>query len=417
MENEIILHEKQEQALHFMEESIINGEHIIALIGAGGTGKSEILSRLLKIEGLNKTLFVSAATNKAVSRLKKDIKEVKTLHSCVAKPKYTALYINLEGYYEGLEEADDKQFFKSSYYLLPQTKKFLSDNRLDLDDHRTALDLISYVGKTVFEPEFFERYIVKERELNSVLIIDEASMVPNESQFYEGSLITIGVDTASKVFDQIILVGDNSQLPPIKGTSSFEGIPYFELTENFRSEKDLLRAIQWARDGKDFFDYKTNKDENVKVFTGISQEWYDRTFKKDNVTHIVYTNKTRHSIVQKVRKDAPEFPLEGEPVLYRGGSKGYISKGEIGTFKDGNVEFEGIPLKLKKYDHFDEYESKKYCRFQYGYAITAHMAQGSSFDHIIVHLNDIPFFIKGEERRKWIYTAISRAKKSITVIV
>lgn len=418
MENEIVLHNTQVEALDFMETSINNNERIIALIGAGGTGKSEILSRLLERD-LNKNIVVSASTNKAVSRLKKDIKEVFTLHSAVAKPKYTQLYINLEAYFNGLNECEEDKVenFKEIYYFTKESNDFIKNNHINLDEHRTILDLISHLGKTIFDPEFFDRYITKDFKPNTVLAIDEASMVPLESKYYNNSLVTIGVDTALKVFENVILIGDNKQLSPIEGETSFDDIPSYELTKNFRSEKDLLRAIQWAREGNDFLDYKVNKEENVKIVTGITNAWYDKTFKKDNVVHIVYTNKTRKSIIHKIRKSSSSSPLNNEPILYRGSSKGYLAKGEIGLYNNNEIIFDNISLRLKEYDNFDEYNEKKYCIFQYGYAMTAHMAQGSSIDHVIVHLYDIPYFIKKEEREKWIYTAISRGRKSITIIV
>jgi exodeoxyribonuclease-5 len=50
----------------------------------------------------------------------------------------------------------------------------------------------------------------------------------------------------------------------------------------------------------------------------------------------------------------------------------------------------------------------------YGYAATAHKAQGSEWEHAIVH---VPAEIcKWPDHRRWIYTAMSRARSRLTVV-
>ncbi|MBQ5926891.1 MAG: ATP-binding domain-containing protein [Clostridia bacterium] len=53
------------------------------------------------------------------------------------------------------------------------------------------------------------------------------------------------------------------------------------------------------------------------------------------------------------------------------------------------------------------------CRFEFAYAITCHKAQGSEFDSVVVFDESWAF---GEERHKWLYTAITRAKKKLLII-
>jgi ATP-dependent exoDNAse (exonuclease V) alpha subunit len=64
----------------------------------------------------------------------------------------------------------------------------------------------------------------------------------------------------------------------------------------------------------------------------------------------------------------------------------------------------------------DEY-TEKYGILQFGYASTCHSAQGSAWDHIVLHLYDIPHFIDSSTKRKFIYTAVSRARKSLTIVL
>lgn len=52
-------------------------------------------------------------------------------------------------------------------------------------------------------------------------------------------------------------------------------------------------------------------------------------------------------------------------------------------------------------------------QFDYAYAISCHKSQGSEFDRVVV-IDESGAF--REERSKWLYTAITRAKKSLTII-
>jgi len=420
---DIKLHITQEESLYFLVDSVESNKPIVALIGAGGTGKSEILSRFKPLyksyENNDKKIFYTATTNKAVSRLKADIPGATTLHSAVSMPKYTPLYENLEDYFEKMpSDPERKVRYKKNYLFRSDTLEFLQDNRIEIKKFDSHLDIIFSLGLSVFDKPFFDRYIVKDRIINSVVLIDEASMLSTKSEYKVGSLVTIGVDTASMVFDNIILVGDSSQLPPINGKSSFDSVESYELTKNFRSEKDLLHAIQWARDGKSFYNYvPEEEDTNVRVVNNISKQWYINTYGQDNVVHICYTNKTRHLITKRVREERKGRPEIGEPIILRGNSVNGVSKGEIGIYDGEYIVFESGKILLRKYHNFDEYEKEKWSIFQFAYASTAHMYQGSAADHVIIHLYDIPTFIDIETRRKWIYTAVSRARKSITIIL
>jgi exodeoxyribonuclease-5 len=52
-------------------------------------------------------------------------------------------------------------------------------------------------------------------------------------------------------------------------------------------------------------------------------------------------------------------------------------------------------------------------RFDFGYVITCHKSQGSEFDNILVYNQPIG---RGIERQRWLYTAITRAKKRCVLV-
>jgi exodeoxyribonuclease-5 len=58
-------------------------------------------------------------------------------------------------------------------------------------------------------------------------------------------------------------------------------------------------------------------------------------------------------------------------------------------------------------------KEQQICQFDFGYAISCHKAQGSEFDKVIVFDESKSF--PGESKR-WLYTAITRAKKKLIII-
>ena len=81
----------------------------------------------------------------------------------------------------------------------------------------------------------------------------------------------------------------------------------------------------------------------------------------------------------------------------------------LGQFHVGGLGFESID-DVEKLRAVSE---EVICRFEFAYAITCHKAQGSEFDFVIVFDESWAF---GEERNRWLYTAITRAKEKLLII-
>ena len=80
------------------------------------------------------------------------------------------------------------------------------------------------------------------------------------------------------------------------------------------------------------------------------------------------------------------------------------------TLSDGSVVHEGNFALLHKLRATGE---EPICRFEFAYAVTCHKAQGSEFDFVIVFDEAWAF---GEEKNRWLYTAITRAKEKLLII-
>ena len=428
MTESIKLDEQQTNAINFLKEHILNKTKVVCLLGAGGTGKTSIIHKLETEDELqNISITYTATTNKAASIMRKDIPEAITMHSAISMYVPTKLFRDFDTYfsYDGINESDGSQM-----ELLKESKDFLNKRSIAIKDllseFNDAHEFFKCQGIDSYNPLVFSHYSTAEY-LGGVCIVDESSMLPEKSIYRKDQkdgtmkLQTIGLNTLEGIYDTIILVGDDMQLPPINGTSSFEGKPQFHLTKNYRSEKDLLRLLDYARQGNSLELFVPKKGENIRLMNSLPDKLYEDTFNPEiDIAHIVYKNKTRIDITRKIRGSDPQ-PFDGEPIVYYGANINEpgdnIAKNELGYYKDGYGEWE-YHRQVVNAKHFDEYNTnpKVFSIYRYGYALTAHSAQGSSFDYVVVHLGDVPGFIDIKTQKKWCYTAVSRARKGVILV-
>ena len=422
----IELDEQQLSAIDFLKKHILDKTPVVCLLGAGGTGKTSIIHKLeteKELDGIDLTF--TATTNKAASIMRKDIPEAITMHSAVSRYVPTELYMDLENYFDCNGENPNG----TSMSLLKGTLNFLNERSQVLKDliseHGHVDSFFRTLGIEGYSPIVFSHYATSDY-LGGVCLVDESSMLPEKSIYKKDDkgfmkLQTIGLDILTKIYDTVVLIGDDMQLPPINGTSSFENKPQFHLTKNYRSETDLLRLLQYAREGKSLELFVPEKGENIRLINSVNDNVFEdsRNLELD-IVHIVYKNNTRRNITRRIRGNDPQ-PNDGEPIVYYGANINdpgdTVSKNEIGYYEDGYGEWENHRQVINA-RNFDEYNTdpKIYSMLRYGYVLTCHAAQGSSFDYVIVHLGDIPGFIDQETQKKWCYTAVSRARKGVILV-
>jgi exodeoxyribonuclease-5 len=56
---------------------------------------------------------------------------------------------------------------------------------------------------------------------------------------------------------------------------------------------------------------------------------------------------------------------------------------------------------------------KRYDEFDFGYALTVHKAQGSQWNNVVLFDESFAF---RDTRERWLYTAITRAAETLTVV-
>ena len=86
---------------------------------------------------------------------------------------------------------------------------------------------------------------------------------------------------------------------------------------------------------------------------------------------------------------------------------------DLGIFIDGEYRY-------RRDDYFEKFDENGEVtgaftlnRFEYGYCISCHKSQGSEFNNVVVF--DESYCFK-EDRNRWLYTAITRAKKNLIIV-
>lgn len=282
-----------------------------------------------------------------------------------------------------------------------------------------------------------------------LIVLDEASMVSDE---VIDDLLRFGV--------KLLICGDNAQLPPVEGANSPLKTPDYTLKTIVRQQLDnpIIKLSQAAREGKHipYGNYGTVAVASARIFTGERRK--RSLLAADQI--ICGINRTRAQINAEVRSylGFSSLPQSGDKLIcVQNNWEQYIDpeyrfnlvNGIIGTAYDpfydaqkgiGFIRFkpeflddfcpEALPFdagiftdgafRYKINDYFAKFdedgnESGVFTlnRFEFGYCISCHKAQGSEFDNVVVFDESYAF---KEDRNKWLYTAVTRAKKKLIIL-
>lgn len=258
-----------------------------------------------------------------------------------------------------------------------------------------------------------------------LVIIDECSMVGAE---LAADLLSFGT--------KVLVLGDPAQLPPVQDAGFFtNAAPDFMLTEVHRQAKDnpIVRLSMDVREGRrlKFGDYGACK----VIRRGTLDP--DRVLAADMI--LVGKNATRHTCNRRHRelKKLAGMPQEGERLvclkndravnLFNGGTwtvekvrksnaaaiRMVVAPEDAGDVKrTASVKvhpffFEGREGELT-WDQIRDFQ-----QFTFGYALTVHKSQGSQWDDVVLFDESNVF---RQDARRHLYTGITRAAKTLTVV-
>ena len=287
-----------------------------------------------------------------------------------------------------------------------------------------------------------------------LIIIDEISMLPSQMWIL---LLSHNIP--------VIAIGDPAQLPPVSEEMN-NGVldkPHVFLDEIMRQaqESEVIRLSMYIREGGDINQYKP-EGQQVKFFhndelTVGTLKWADQI--------LCATNQTRQGINAKMREIYgynPKMPEIGDKVIaltnrweFLSNRQNALTNGTIGTLTsytqhdiplpkwtkknkatilDSNIDvgngekFTHVPIDynmiVNNHPTLTLVQESKLKRvanavipfdFTYAYAITTWKAQGSEWDKVVGFVESFPR--EEEERRRYLYTLITRAKEKLVMIL
>ena len=382
---------------------------IFRLFGYAGTGKTTTIRKLIADLELRMgyDVFFGAYTGKAAMVMRKQGLPARTIHSLIYKPvmPIRSECEKLKEAWHAEEEEGEKKRKKQEYDNACKVRFVLRNNEdpSDLDNAE-------------------------------LLVLDECSMVNDDML---ADIKTFGVP--------LLVLGDPGQLPPIEGEGALtREKPDIMLTQIHRqAEGDpiidySIRArngvyIPYMSHGKSGH-YHKHQIEDVKILE------YDQILTGKNVTR-----QTLNQDIRKLRGYESPYPMVGEKLiclkndpehgLFNGMMCECVGVGDIlSTYIELEIKRETDledypPMKVNALlAHFDRYydkdaldkvpwwDKKGTNEFDYGYAITVHKAQGSQWDNVCLYDDKFLAGWKKEERKRWMYTAITRAIEGIHIV-
>lgn len=378
------LSEEQEKVLSIVNDFMHSDQKQLVIGGVAGVGKSTIIPF---IKNRYAGTVVCAYTGKAVMVLKrKGIIQAETLHSFL--------------------------------YLKHKVK--------DQDGNQT----IVFYEKT---PEYFE--------LVSLLIVDEASMLPKSMY-----------DLIRKQHFKVIYIGDHFQLPPVGGdTFNIMANPDFKMQKILRNkENDSLiqlsrrirqgERIPFGTNGNYRYTRKFNMDELIKY--DIVLTWTNK-IRNDTNNFIRYKKgyksigpeQDEKLIIKRNNYNLGLFNgqivyVMNRPVMLPGGRWSLQILDELayndpfimgatdactrfnGVFAKGQNNKEKTKKNSKNLSVLEKVQYKDVI-IDWGYAITCHSAQGSSWSNVAIIDEQKMHYC--DDWYRWMYTAVTRAEDTVVI--
>jgi len=119
-------------------------------------------------------------------------------------------------------------------------------------------------------------------------------------------------------------------------------------------------------------------------------------------------NKTHNSIIEQIEK----YIVELKTSCYK-----LINKTKLDNIKKCDLQSEAEKKINKLYKEYQTKIIECFAELNYGYCITVHKSQGSTFKNVFIDMNDIFANNNINETSKCLYTAITRSSKTLKLLI
>jgi exodeoxyribonuclease-5 len=383
---------------------------VFKLFGYAGTGKTTMARHIA--DTADRNVLFAAYTGKAAHVLRsKGCANASTIHQLIylARDKSKLRLIELE---QALDEARYQAKLEdgTTNREIQKLEKAVCEEREQLAQPAFTLNRQSEVQHA------------------GLVIIDECSMVDGRMG---DDLLTFGT--------KVLVLGDPAQLPPVGGGGFFtNGEPDVMLTDIHRQAKDnpiIAMATTVRKQQK----LKLGDYGSSRV---IDKAKLDPTIPLGADQLLVGRNKTRHGANRRLRELSgfvdSVLPVAGDKVVcLRNNHDLGLLNGSLWSVDDSlhtpEME-ERMYLTVRPMDTDMDYSfpveiwtapftgqeftipwwgRKDAEEFDYGYALTVHKAQGSQWGNVVLFDES---FVFRRDRWKWLYTGITRAADTVTVV-
>jgi exodeoxyribonuclease V len=389
-----------------------NAKQTFYLAGAAGSGKTTITRHA--VSGVRGNVAYCAPTGKAALVMRrKGCIGARTIHQLIYRP------------------AGDPPSLEMIEKLREEIKRLYAAK--DPGATATADKLVGQLRRAESESKRegprFSLNIGSELRDAKVGVIDECSMC---DEYVGRDLESFGT--------KLLVIGDPNQLPPIYGDGYFtsrEPDAYLDEIHRQALDSPILRLADLARRGERLPIGIIGDGVDVRRYGDSSLQ--DRALSAEMI--IVGRNHTRHVSNTKIRRllgrAEDSIPVMGDRAICRRNDH------ELGLLNGSswtverclpNLDRMTADIEVKSTDTNDRVECstwlhhfmarekelvgqrcrREHAEFSFGWAQTVHTAQGGQYDDVLVFDESKQF---GKDAPKHLYTAITRAAKTLTVVV
>ena len=382
----LVLTKGQAEAFDTIQQFLADDERKSCVLdGPAGSGKTTLLRQLM--ESLPDRCVICAPTNKAVSVLRsKGFAKATTLDRVLNK--------TLCAMTQRQPTANEILFYKENDLVIPAQ----------------------------IEVEEYEKIDAEAGGL--VVCLDESSMT-NEAEFTR----------LLNAYPKVIAVGDGFQLPPVEGAKWFQTTdPDIRLTEIVRTGagSEITTLANLIRRKSPEWN-KNAWTQEVTILKRSDVMAVEQAMKDADIV-LAHKNTTcddKNLVIRMMRNliGADCYaPMPGDILLawdtiktpnilksetYKV-EKSFALPGGYRVLFENQSQF--VPVsKANLIEQKTDIAVAKLNRFSFAHCITAHKSQGSEWDHVVVLAYD--HYFKFDDHWNWLYTACTRAKLHLTIVI
>lgn len=414
-------------------------DQFFGLWGCAGSGKSSLIQEVLRYYVEEHSVLFCAPTHKATKVLRQ-----KKLRAGLAQCNYSTLHSAL-GLKQDIDEEGNISFIQNP------NKPGLSSYDL------VVLDEVSMVGSLLWEQTKISLQATK-----IICMGDRAQLPPvndDESINEEGVNESVVFSQMDKTFELVCpqrysgAIGDyakeirsnlNNEQPVLYGQYLGQDdtvkellarkwlISWKERLSERNPSTDYVRAVCYTNNAV----AKLNDEARLHLFPGVTDCFYpgDHLILKQPLIMngvICLSNRSEVIVAEAERIKLPvkicmvggkitELVIDCWEMLVQSEENIRYSmycldlKEPCKNFAKAKNALQVLAKKEKSKDRWRQYYEfvEQFCEVQYGFAITTHSAQGSTYDYAYIAYHDLMRNRNYRERNQLIYTAVTRAAKS-----